>query len=183
MAARSTEAASMLRHTVAMPPEQLGTLQFSWFVPALIERADLTRRDADDAPVRVILAFEGDRTRLSARDAMLSELAHTLTGEPMPYATLMYVWCNHRSAGEVLHNPRTSRVRKIVLQSGSAGLNRWHAHERDIRADYERAFGEAPGKLIGIAIMTDTDNTASVAQAWYGPLRLLPADAPGQLLR
>jgi len=40
-----------------------------------------------------------------------------------------------------------------------------------VRADFVKAFGEAPGALLAIGIMTDTDNTRSEAQAWYGPVR------------
>ena len=36
----------------------------------------------------------------------------------------------------------------------------------------EKAFGEAPGALIAIGLMTDTDNTRSQAQAWYGTIQL-----------
>ena len=104
---------------------------------------------------------------------MLSELALALTGEPMPYATLMYVWGNHRPAGSVIVNSRTDRIRKLVLESGPERLGRWLDYERDIRADYEKAFGEAPGALVGIAIMTDTDNTRQQTRAWYGPVTLL----------
>jgi hypothetical protein len=93
----------------------------------------------------------------------------------MPYATLMYVWCNRREPGTVIRNPRTERIRKLVVESGPRRLNRWLEYERDIRADYERAFGEKPGALVGIAIMTDSDNTRSRAQAWYGPVRFVPA--------
>jgi hypothetical protein len=129
-------------------------------------------RDADDSPVRIILAFEGDRSRFSPKDAMLSELSRTLTGEPLPYATLMYVWCNKRPPGTVIASPRTDRIRKLVVQSGPRQLNQWLDYERDIRADFERAFGEKPGVLLGIGIMTDSDNTRSTTKAWYGPVRL-----------
>ena len=69
-------------------------------------------------------------------------------------------------------NPRTDRIRKLVVQSGPARLNQWLDYERDIRADYEKAFGEAPGALLTIGIMTDTDNTRSSTTAWYGPVQL-----------
>jgi hypothetical protein len=105
---------------------------------------------------------------------LLAELTRTLMGEEMPYATLMYVWCNHRPAGTVIANARTDRVQKMVVETGSGRLNQWLDYERDIRADFQKAFGEAPGALIGIGIMTDSDNTHSKAQAWYGPLHLTP---------
>nr|WP_279343737.1 DUF3047 domain-containing protein [Variovorax terrae] len=175
MAVTAVSSASMLRHAVRIEPEALGQVRFSWKVPALIAEADMSQRETDDSPVRIVLAFEGDRSKFSAKNAMLSELAHLLTGEEMPYATLMYVWCNKQEPGSVIINPRTDRIRKLVMESGPKKLNRWLDYERDIRADYEKAFGEAPGALVGIGIMTDTDNTRTTARAWYGPVRLMPA--------
>jgi hypothetical protein len=177
LAVQALSSASMLRQRVRIEPAALDRLRFSWKVPQLIPEADLAARDSSDAPVRLILAFEGDRSRFSPRDALLSELARSITGEPMPYATLMYVWCNRRSVGTVIANPRTDRIRKLVVESGPARLNQWLEYERDIRADFRLAFGEEPGALVGIALMTDTDNTRSSARAWYGPVHLPVARA------
>ncbi|MET0310824.1 MAG: DUF3047 domain-containing protein [Burkholderiaceae bacterium] len=172
MAVSAASSASMLRHAVRIDPEELGSVRFSWKVPELIRKADMAARETDDSPVRIVLAFEGDRSAFSPKNALLSELARALTGEPMPYATLMYVWCNKREAGSVILNPRTDRVRKMVVESGARNLGQWLDYERDIRADFLKAFGEEPGPLVGIGIMTDTDNTKSTAKAWYGPVRL-----------
>ena len=174
VAVTANSSASMLRQKLHVVPQDLGRVRFSWLVPQLMAQADLASRDADDSPVRLILAFEGDRKRFSPRDALLSELAYTLTGEPMPYATLMYVWCNKREPGSIVKSPRTDRIRTLVVESGPRRLNRWLDYERDIRADFERVFGEAPGALVSIGLMTDSDNTRSVAKAWYGPVELLP---------
>jgi hypothetical protein len=165
---------SVVQQVLRIEAEQLGMVRFSWNVPALIDGADMALRDKDDAPVRILLAFDGDRSRFSPKDAALSELARALTGEPLPYATLMYVWCNHRTPGSIIQSPRTDHVRKLVVESGQGGLNQWREYERDIRSDYERVFGEKPGALVGIAIMSDSDNTRSQASAWYGPVQLLP---------
>ena len=172
MWAQSNGSASMLRQKVRISPDDLGDVKFSWKVPALIAQADMALRQSDDSPVRIVLAFEGDRSRFSNKNAMLSELSHTLTGEPLPFATLMYVWCNTRPPGTVIFSPRTDRIRKIVVESGAKNLNQWLDYERNIRADFEKAFGEPPGALIGIGIMTDTDNTHSMAKAWYGKVNV-----------
>ena len=172
MGVKSSSAASMLRKVVSIEPAQLDAIRFSWKVPALIADADMALSAKDDSPVRLVLAFDGDRSKLSTRDRMLSELAYAVTGEDMPYATLMYVWCNTREAGSVVMNPRTDRIRKLVLESGPKRLNLWLDYERDIRVDYLKVFGEEPGRLIAVGIMTDTDNTKSTAQAWYGPVVL-----------
>lgn len=172
MAAHSRSSASMVRQAVRIEPDELSSVRFSWKVPELIAQADMALREMDDSPVRIVLAFEGDRSRFSSKNAMLSELARALTGEEMPYATLMYVWCNTRQPGSVIVNPRTDRIRKLVVESGAGKLRQWVDYERNIRADYEKAFGEAPGALVGIGIMTDSDNTRSTTQAWYGPVTL-----------
>ena len=168
----SSAAASMLRETLRVEAADLGQVSFSWKVPALIAGADMMQAHTDDSPVRLVLAFEGDRSKFSAKNAMLSELALTLTGEPLPYATLMYVWGTDRAPGSIIHGHRTDRIRKLVLESGPQHLGRWLDYERDIKADFEAAFGEAPGALVGVAIMTDTDNTRGQALAWYGPIKL-----------
>ena len=172
MGVRSGSAISMLRKNVSIEPAQLAGLRFSWKVPDLIAGADLGLREKEDSPVRLVLAFDGDRSRMTQREHMLSELARTLTGEEMPYATLMYVWSNHHVPGTVLKSSRTERIRKLVLESGPDRLNRWLDYERDIRADFVAAFGEKPGRLMAVGIMTDTDNTRSSTQAWYGPVVL-----------
>ncbi|MDW5444125.1 DUF3047 domain-containing protein [Polaromonas sp. SM01] len=172
MAVHAQSSASMVRQVVRIEPAELDRLRFSWKVPDLIAQADMALREADDSPVRIVLAFEGDRSKFSGKNAMLSELARALTGEEMPYATLMYVWCNTRPPGSVIVNPRTDRIRKLVVESGEGRLRQWVDYERNIRADYEKAFGEAPGALVGIGIMTDSDNTRSTTQAWYGPVTL-----------
>ncbi len=173
--ADARSSASLLRKHLRVEPADLGRIRFSWKVPSLIEGADMALRDKDDSPVRLVLAFDGDRSRFSPRDMLLAELSRAITGEEMPYATLMYVWSNRSPAGSVITNPRTDRIRKLVLESGPGSLGRWIDYERDLRADYQRVFGEPPGALIGVAIMTDTDNTRSMAKAWYGPVMLAPA--------
>ena len=170
--ARAQSSASMLRQRVRVDAQALGWLSFQWQVDQLIEGADMRLREREDSPARVVLAFDGDRSRFSARNAMLNELTRTLTGEDMPYAMLMYVWSNDLPVETVIVNPRTDRIRKIVVESGSARLKQWLHYKRDVRADFERAFGEPPQTLQGVAIMTDSDNTHGFARAWYGEIRL-----------
>lgn len=167
------------RHSVSILRQQFspalpgtGDLVFSWKIDALPPGADLKDAANADAPVRILLAFDGDRSRWSARTHRLSELSRLLTGEELPYATLSYVWSNADAPGTVLINPRTDRIRKLVVESGSGQLGRWRDYRRDVRADFIQAFGEEPGPLRAVALMTDTDNTRSNLRAWYGALRL-----------
>ena len=168
----ASSSASMLRHSVRVEPAFLQDIVFSWKIKQLIPGADLARRETHDSPVRLVLAFEGDKSEFSMKNAMLSELSLTLTGEAMPYATLTYVWCNACEKDTVYVNPRTDRIRDIVLEAGPEHVGQWLNYQRDIRADYLKAFGQAPGALTGVGLMTDTDNTRQSAVAWYGPISL-----------
>lgn len=166
---------SILRQRVAQTDQALmGPLQLrlSWRVDGLPSEGDLAHIDRSDSPVGVLLAFEGDRSRWTARQHRISDLTQLLTGEPLPYATLAYVWSAQHPVESVVFNPRSDRIRKLVLDSGTGQLRQWRDHVRDVQADYRVAFGEEPGPLVGIALMSDTDNTRSRLTAWYGALSL-----------
>ena len=172
VSARADSSASMWRRRVSVAPEQLGEARFSWWVESLPAGAHVADADQEDAAARVIFAFEGDLDKLTPRNRAMFDLARALTGEHPPYATLMYVWDTREPVGSVVVNPRTDRVRKIVLDSGPAELGRWRAHRRHLADDFRRAFGEEPGRLVGIAVMTDGDNTRTRSQTWYGSIEL-----------
>lgn len=171
---------SLYRRTVQVEPAQLGRLSFSWMVPELIASADLSQRDTADAPVRLVLGFEGDRGRLPLKSRLLFDVLEAVTGEEPPYATLMYVWDNRAPLESVIPSARTDRIRKIVVDTGPMRAAVWRDHERDIASDYRRAFGEDPGPLISVALMTDSDNTRSVTRAYYGEVRLIGANGEPQ---
>lgn len=169
-AARSERSASMWRRKLQRAPDQLGHVRFSWWVQDVIPNASVADASREDAPARVLFGFDGNHTSLPARTRMLFELAEALTGERPPYATLMYVWDATAPVGTVIINPRSDRIRKIVVDSGVDQLRRWREHRRDLEADFRLAFGEAPGALQSVALMTDSDNTRSHAESWYGPV-------------
>lgn len=172
LSVQADRSVSILRHRITGDMPGAGQIDFSWKIDALPQGAKLSEADHEDAPVRILLSFDGDRSTWSARNHRLSEMSRLLTGEELPYATLMYVWSNDDAPGTVVVNPRTDRIRKVVVESGAAQVGHWRKYRRDIRADFLKAFGEEPGPLRAVALMTDTDNTRTRLRAWYGPLVL-----------
>ena len=167
---RSERGDSLVRLPLAVTGPELGQLRFSWYVDALNPLSDLADRHLDDAVARVIVQFDGDRSSFSARDHMLSDLIQMATGEPLPFATLMYVWDARYPVGTVIPHARSARIKTLVIESGSQRLGQWVNFERDVAADYRAAFGQAPQSVNGIALMTDSNNTQHASAAWYGPL-------------
>lgn len=180
--AQANKSASLWRRGMKLAPEQLAGLQFDWWIGSFSESASVTSAQTDDAPARLLLGFDGDVERLSMRNRMQFDLVQTLTGEAPPYALLMYVWDASAPVDTLVISTRSDRIRKIVVGSGprSAEQKGWVRLRRDVAADFARAFGEAPGPLISMAMMTDGDNTGSRSDACYGDILLL--DHQGQVL-
>ena len=148
-------------------------LKWEWKTTIPIPEADNAERIHDDAPLRILVAFDGNKTKLSLKEKMTFEMANLISGQELPYATLMYIWSGKSPINSILDNPHTSRIKMIVVDSGWDRLGQWHLHQRDLEADFRNAYGESPGEVIGIALLTDTDNTKSEAKAFYGDIELI----------
>jgi hypothetical protein len=179
--AHAASSATGLRCAVKIDPAQRGLLKFSWRVRQVPVEADVAAAEHDDCPARLILAFEGDDTRLPLRERLFYEQVELFTGQRLPYATLMYVWDGGRHAPESVHrNHRTSRIQYLTVESGAQRAGRWLHYQRDVVADYQRVFGEAPGKIVGVGVLTDADALKTQMEAWYGDITLGPRAAPAK---
>ena len=69
-------------------------------------------------------------------------------------------------------NAYTARAMMFMVESGAARVGEWVEVERNVYEDYKRAFKEEPPPVLGIAVMTDTDQTREVVSAWYGDIVL-----------
>ena len=90
----------------------------------------------------------------------------------------MDVWDGGGHAVESVHrNHRSSRIQYLPVASGSARAGRWLRYERNVLTDYRRVFGEAPGPIIGVGVLTDADALKIDLEAWYGDITLTPPGA------
>ena len=157
---------------VPLVEREAGALRWRWKTRDVIRTADNGVSHREDSPLRIFVAFDGDRSTLPLRDQLMYEMARITTGREMPYATLMYIWGGRLPPGSIVNNPHTDRVRMIIVDSGTRHTGEWRCHERDLRADYRKAFGVDPGKVIAVGLMTDTDNTRTHAESWYGDIAI-----------
>lgn len=171
--ASSTVAASGLVLPLKPRPSHQQKLVWEWKALGAISESDNAIPQKDDSPLRIMVAFDGDKSKLNMKDQMAFELAKIISGHDMPYATLMYVWASKRPTEEVIEHARTGRIRMIVVDTGEEHIGQWRRHERDLTQDYIRAYKEQPGKIIGMGLMTDSDNTRTEVQAIYGDIKLI----------
>jgi hypothetical protein len=162
--------ASALVSMGAVTLQELPVLTWRWKTPRLITGADNADPAREDAPVRVMVGFDGDKGKLPDKEQRYFKRIKMLSGRDMPYSLLMYIWENKAPVGTVIPSTHTARVQMIVAASGPQGVGEWQMLRRNVMEDYRRAFGEEPGKMLGVAIMTDTDNTGEKAEGWYGDI-------------
>ena len=133
---------------------------WEWRVDQVQESADLNLREKDDVGASLFLLF-GDPGFVTAPD---------------PVPTLRYVWTNTRhQPGAVIESPyMPGVVRSLVLRVGRSENGAWRAERRNVRADFERAFGGPPdGRIHAVALFTDNDQTKETVRASYAGLRMI----------
>ncbi len=147
----SDNAASGLFREIEVNLDLTPYLHWSWKVENLLGGADEPSKTGDDYPARVYVVFSGGlffwRTR-----------------------AINYVWSSNQPVGSEWPNAFTGNAKMVAVRGGPAGLGQWVSERRDVKADYRRLFGEEPGEIAAIALMTDTDNTGMRAEAWYGDI-------------
>ena len=168
-------AASFLAAEVDFDPHQFPHLSWRWKVTQGIPAASTAEQSKEDAPARVMVAFAGDMSKLPFKDRAAASAARSISGQPLPYALLMYVWGGKVAVDSITTSSRSSRIRMLAVAADDQGIGRWQNYTRNLVDDFKRAFGEEPGKVTSIQVLTDTDNTGADAQAYYGDIAVAPA--------
>jgi hypothetical protein len=164
-------AASLYAARFKKPAAVPATVSWRWKTDALVPDADNRDKSREDAPLRLIVAFDGDQASLPEVEQKRFKRARNLTGREVPYAVLMYIWSDHVPVGTVIPSAHTSQVKMLVVASGKGGLGNWQTVQRKPADDYRRAYQAEPGPVLGIAVMTDTDNTGAKAAGQYADIR------------
>jgi hypothetical protein len=181
--ASSRAAASGYTFPLRVDLRRFPLLRWRWKVENVLEGGDVRSRSGDDYPARIYVTFEYDPGSVGLWKRARYLAARQILGD-LPIGAITYIWASHAEVGSVVGNAYArSFVKMIVVESGPERLGQWREETRDLYADFERAFGEEPPLVNGIAIMTDTDNTGESAVAYYGDIRFLPAGSGGALER
>jgi hypothetical protein len=169
--ASADRSASMYAALLKAPVRTPITLSWDWKTDALVPGADNRDKSREDAPLRVMVAFDGDPTTLPEAEQTRFKRAKSLSGRQPPFAVLMYIWSDQVPVGSIIPSAHTSQVKMLAVASGSSGLGNWQTVQRNLADDYRLAYGAEPGPVLGVAVMTDTDNTGTRAVGEYAGLR------------
>ncbi len=81
-----------------------------------------------------------------------------------------YIWDSRAPVGLRVTSPQSTNVKLIVLQSGPERVGQWVREERNVYQDYVELFGKEPPKVGKVAIMIDSNDTRSQAEAFVDEL-------------
>jgi hypothetical protein len=168
--AQAKASGSGLVRTIRIDLKQYPIIRWRWKIANVLKKADITRKQGDDVPARMLIFFEYDPAKASFSDKAKYGLARILYGAYPPHSGISYIWESGLPIGTVLANPYAEQVKMIVVESGGAKLNQWLEEERNLYADYLSNFGAEPPPTLSVAIMTDTDVTKETATAYYGDI-------------
>ncbi len=140
-----------------------------------LSKGDARKKSGDDYPARIYVNFQYDPERVGFVARLQYSLAKRKQGEYPLLHTLNYIWANRLERGTFLANAYTERAMMVTVQSGDERAGQPVEERRNVYEDYKEAFGEEPTRVIGVAIMTDADNTGGTAWADYDDIRFAPS--------
>ena len=122
---------------------------------------------------RVEQVLQNDHEQGRSSDDFAARLYLVIDGGFMPWKTraLNYVWSSQLPVGELWKNPYAGKsAMMLAVRSNTSPGKIWFAETRNVYEDLEHAFGHKIRYIDAVAIMTDTDNTDSTAQTYYGDI-------------
>lgn len=158
---------------IAKPTSEPGprpSIQWQWKVSRAVSGSDVTVKQGDDYAARLYVLFDLPSSRLSVADRLRLQAARAISGAELPAAGLCYVWGRAQLPGSTAWNPYTNRLRMIVVDSGDGFARQWRTITRDLRRDWEEAFGGAMPPISAIAVGADTDNTGESVEALFSDI-------------
>ncbi len=173
IAAHADRSQALFVRDVDAALDQTPILCWRWRVEGVVERADIRTKKGDDQAARIFVGLSLPRESLSLGTRMKLSLGRARFGKLLPDGALNYVWDNKAPVGTIVPNAYTDRARMFVLQSGNGRAGKWVTERRDLLADMQSQFGTKAGRIMLIALATDTDNTGSMAEAGYADLHLV----------
>ena len=169
----AAESYGNLVHGLTM--EKVATkLSWRWRVELLNPAVNLRLKEGDDSALKVCALWDLPLDNVPFIERQMLRVARTKTAEPLPAATVCYVWDAKLPEGTELDSPYTHRLRYVVLRSGDKP-HQWLSEKRDIGADFLKFFGIESATLpplLGIAVGADADNTRGRSVGYVADLVL-----------
>jgi hypothetical protein len=142
---RSAKASFALQRDVDVDPAQMPYLTWRWKVTQLPAGGDFRHASKDDQAAQVLVAFADRRI-------------------------LTYLWDTTAPKGTAAASSDIPLVHifAVVCESGAGQANQWVAENRNVAADYQRAYGKAAPSVKGLRLQINSQHTGTTAESYFG---------------
>ena len=158
---RSERNSFALHRDLVLDVRQFPVLTWSWKVVRLPNGGDVREPGRNDQAAQVYVVFPRWPAPRTSSDV------------------IGYVWDTRAPVGTTVTHPSAANVRIIVLESGQDRLETWVREERNVAEDYRALFGRLPPRAGKVALMIDSNDTRSGAEALFHDLTFSRPGAPG----
>jgi len=143
---------SMIFKAVPEVDWQARGAHWQWAVSRSVVATDLTVKGVDDRNIALYFVFVDAQKAAELAGGSARRIFNESSTR-----TLVYVWGGAYARGTVLQSPfQPGKLMTIASRAANTGN---FTESADLAADFQRAYGTAPGALIAIGVSADSDDT------------------------
>lgn len=134
-------------------------INWRWLTEQKLPEFDERKKAGDDFVARVYLIIDGGLVKWRSK-------------------SVSYVWSSNESRGQIWNNAYLGdKLKMIAVKGKDDKLGQWYTEKRNVYQDLINSFGDKGSESANlkayryidvVAIMTDTDNSKSKAETYYG---------------
>lgn len=127
-------------------------ISWQWRATEIPPQGDIRKRDTDDQAGQIYVVFPKFPATVNSR-------------------SVGYIWDSKAPVETSGTSTAYSKMRYVVLQSGSGKLNQWIAQSRNVYQDYKKLFNEEPPEVGAVLIYINTQHTHGKAAIDYADIQ------------
>ena len=174
---KSIGSASGVLKRLEIDVKKFPVLVWRWKINRVAGMAIETRKDRNDAAARIRVIF-GKRQPKPVKGPpeilkFFKSFGIQPGGKEPRGFKIDYIWGNNLSKGDVIDYPGSKNHKMVVVERGNERAKRWVWEKRNLIEDFQEFFRRSPPALIGIMVLTDTDQTNEGVIAHYGSIIMM----------
>jgi len=174
---KSIGSASGVLKRLEIDLKKFPVLIWRWKINRAVGMAIETRKDRNDAAARIRVIF-GERQPKPVKGPpeilkFFKSFGIQPGGKEPRGFKIDYLWGNNLPKGDVIDYPGSKNHKMVVVEKGNERANRWVWEKRNLIEDFQEFFRRSPPALIGIMVLTDTDQTNEGVIAHYSSIIMM----------
>jgi len=137
-----------LKKEISFDIQKYPYFAWKWRTKEIPPKGDIRTRETDDQGGQIYVLFPKFPTTINTR-------------------SVGYIWDSNAPVGSSGTSTAYSKMKYVVLQTGSKNLNEWIMETRNVFEDFQKLFQEEPPKVGGVLIYINTQHTHGKAVIEY----------------